>query len=90
MRRDVYVVSLAPVGDLQRLSEPPDDAEVDAGIAYELLLDDLAERPFAGPLLAGGDREVDVASDGPIAAGILGAQGVFDKEGLERLQLPAQ
>jgi hypothetical protein len=48
---DVDVVGLAPVGDLEGLGEPPGDAEVDASIVDELLLDDLPEPPLGAPLL---------------------------------------
>ena len=90
MRNDVDIVSLAPVGHLQRLGQPAHDAQVDAGVADQLLLYDLAEGPFARPLLAGGYGQGYVLRQGAVAARVLRPERVLDEEGLVRLQGLAQ
>ena len=54
--RQVDVMRLAPAGDLTRLGEPADDAQVDPGVVHRLLFDQLPELPLGGELLAGSHR----------------------------------
>ena len=90
MRRYVDVVRLRPVGYLERLGDAADVAQVDARVADELLLDDLAELPLVRPLLARGYGHADVPREGAVAGGVLGAQRVLDEEGVVFLDAAAQ
>src|SRR5207249_777788 len=81
VRGDVDVVRLAPARDLPRLRQAADDAQVDPRVVDQLRLDQLAELPLGGELLAGGNRRVDVAPQLVERGRVLAPDRVLDEVG---------
>src|SRR5579859_3441906 len=77
VQSNLDVVSLAPPGDLPSLGKAADDRQVDPSIIDQIALDQLAELPFIGELLARAERHRRLLADQSETSGILRAQRVF-------------
>src|SRR5207249_4995632 len=83
-------VRFAPARYFASLGQAADDAQVHPAIVDEVLFDGLAELPFAGPLLARGERYRGLLPQAVVQVWILRAQRVLHKERSVLLTLAAE
>ncbi len=86
VRDDEDVGHLRHVHDLARCGEAAAAGEIRLEDVDARAIDELAEAPFGGLLLAAGDQRVDRFRHAAIAVVVLGVEDLLDEERLERLE----
>src|SRR5215204_119444 len=87
---ELYVVGFAHGGYLLRFGDAPSDTQVNASVVYPLLLHELLELPFGAELLPGGQGYGGAKPQHLVGSGVFRTQGIFDKEGTQRLDFAAE
>src|SRR5262249_21399015 len=90
VRGQLDAVRLAPPRHLARFGDAADDAQVDPAVVDQILVDQLAELPFAGELLAGRERHRCLFAQASIATRVFRTERVLHEERTELLAGAAQ
>src|SRR6266540_5469363 len=90
MSRQTNVMGLAPARHFASLAQSTDDAQVDASVVDQVVLDKFLESPLARELLARRQRDAGRGAQSVEALGVLGADRVLQEEEAIRLQRVGQ
>src|SRR6266511_2285796 len=90
MSRQTNVMGLAPARHFTSLARSTDDAQVDASVVDQVVLDKFLESPLARELLARRQRDSRRGAQTMEAVSVLGADRVLEEEETIRLQRVGQ
>ena len=84
VRRQMDVMRFAPPGNFTRLGQSTGNAQVNAAVIHQLLLNNFSERPLAIKLLPDGKRNGGLLAQPPKTGWVFTPQRIFNKKRIIR------